>query len=89
MKGGKTYLYHQDPGHGWIAVKRKELDELGIAHLISEHSYQRGQTVYLEEDGDYKHFFHAYKERFLYKPVLESRHTNGSSPIRSYSRYRK
>ena len=34
----KTYTLHTDGGHGWIAVKLSELDELGrqIAELSNE-----------------------------------------------------
>jgi len=58
----KTYYYHQDPGHGWIAVKRKELERLGILDKISGFSYQNGDTVYLEEDCDATTFCNAKKE---------------------------
>ncbi len=26
-----SYTYHQDPGHGWIAVNREEVLALGLA----------------------------------------------------------
>ena len=55
----KTYVCHTDAGHGWIAVKRKELIRLGIIDEISHFSYQRGDTVYLEEDADATLFFNA------------------------------
>ena len=41
-----------DPGHSWLAVKRKLLSELGILDKVSSFSYQKGNTVYLEEDCD-------------------------------------
>ena len=44
--------FHSDSGHGWLAVKRKEVEELGISGAISDFSYQKGKTVYLEEDKD-------------------------------------
>jgi len=43
---------YNDPGHGWVAIKRSVLIKLGIEHKITSYSYQRGQTVYLEEDCD-------------------------------------
>ena len=46
----KTIVYYTDPGHGWFAVKRAELAQLGILGQVSHYSYQRGRTVYLEED---------------------------------------
>lgn len=68
-------------GYGWLAVKRAELSALGIRQKVSPFSYQRGDTVYLEEDcgmalfhkakgfTDCSHYANKYSER---------------SPIRSY-----
>lgn len=46
--------HYSDAGHGWIAVKRSVLIQLGLQANISAYSYQSktGSTVYLEEDGD-------------------------------------
>lgn len=81
-----TLNYFNDPGHGWVAVKRAKLIELGIADRISPYSYQRGATVYLEEDCDASLFLdtlnaagHTYTLRY--------KHTDRNSPIRSYERY--
>lgn len=46
-----------DGGHAWVSVKRKLLDELGILNEITSCSYQKGESVYLEEDCDYPRFF--------------------------------
>ena len=82
----KTYTFHQDPGHGWLAVKRQELVDLGIHEQISHYSYQRGKTVYLEEDCDLQIFLAAKK---LIKEAVSIRdsNTNKRSPIRSYESY--
>jgi hypothetical protein len=53
--------YIQDPGHGWIKVSRKLLQQLGIEHKITHYSYQRGDYVYLEEDCDASTFQAAMK----------------------------
>ena len=45
-------MMHSDAGHGWLAVKTKELVELGIADKISSYSFYKGKTTYLEEDCD-------------------------------------
>jgi hypothetical protein len=45
-------MMHADAGHGWLAVKTKELVELGIADKISSYSFYKGKTTYLEEDCD-------------------------------------
>lgn len=60
----KTYVFHTDPGHGWLAVPFKDLVELGIENKISDYSYSKGSTAYLEEDCDAAVFINAYKERF-------------------------
>ena len=41
---------YSDPGHAWGAVKRKVIDELGLTNTITGYSYQKGGTVYLEEE---------------------------------------
>ena len=56
----KSYKLHTDPGHGWLAVRTKELVELGIADQISRFSYVKGTTAYLEEDCDLTVFLKAY-----------------------------
>ena len=59
--------YYTDPGHGWVAVKRKLLNDLGIADKITYFSYQKGQTVYLEEDCDLATFATAMNLRGVTK----------------------
>lgn len=52
MTTTRKLTFYTDPGHGWLAVDRADLDALGIAHKITAYSYQRGDRVYLEEDVD-------------------------------------
>ena len=80
----KVKLY-TDPGHGWVAVKRKLLDELGIADKITYFSFQKGKTVYLEEDCDLSVFLKAKKEAGEEVEMLEVYQEN--TPIRSYPSY--
>jgi len=84
----KPVIYHQDPGHGWFGVKRAALAELGILDKVSHYSYERGATVYLEEDCDASLFFAAVRARLGRDPAYDSRHTDSRSPIRSYSSFR-
>lgn len=79
-------FYYQDPGHGWLAVKRSMLQTLGIEREISRYSYQRGGTVYLEEDCDFARFHHAAKAAGWTVDYVP-RHTDKRSPIRSYQRF--
>lgn len=78
------FVIYTDPGHGWLAVKRSLLQQLGIEHLITPYSYQRGQTVYLEEDCDFSRFHHAAKAAGI-EPNYFTKHTDRRSPIRSYA----
>lgn len=50
----KTFIFHEDPGHGWLEVPIKKLRELGIVNCISKYSYyhMEGCKAYLEEDCD-------------------------------------
>lgn len=59
----KTFKFHSDPGHGWLAVKRQLLIDLGILNTISHCSFQKGKTIYLEEDCDAPKFLAAYKAK--------------------------
>ena len=79
--------YYTDPGHGWIAVKRKMIDDLGIADQITAYSYVNGQTVYLEEDCDAVLLIQSLKKTGI-TVKIEQRNTNNRSPIRSYTRFK-
>ena len=82
----KTYVFYMDPGHGWLAVKRTELDRLGIADKITSCSYQRGGTVYLEEDRDMETFIAA-KRNAGDMFSFDNRHTDKNHQIRGYDPY--
>ena len=79
--------FYSDAGHGWAAVKRKTLAEMGLIEKISHYSYQRGQTVYLEEDCDLSLLIGVLKAKNI-TPVFTDSHTNGRSPIRSYDTFK-
>jgi len=81
--------YHltSDPGHGWLHVKRAELERLGIAGQITSCSYQRGAMTYLEEDRDMTTFIRA--KRALREPVEWVAHYCDYTPIRGYARFQR
>jgi hypothetical protein len=83
-----TFIYHQDPGHGWVAVRRSLLAELGLLDTITSYSYQRGAMVYLEEDLDAGYLFLALKERGIAYTLVE-RHIDARHWIRSYDHFTK
>lgn len=90
----KPITLHEDAGHGWYAVKRRALKELGLLSSITRFSYQKGDTVYLEEDCDATLFFESIRAIFgLKEPVrvkLGDVHIAkfyNSSPIRNYESF--
>jgi len=81
------YIFHADPGHAWLAVKRKELIKLGILDKITHFSYQKGGTVYLEEDCDAGIFIKAKK---VIGEVVEYRESHqDNTPIRRYEHFKQ
>jgi len=82
-----TLKSYSDPGHGWVAVKRKMLNEFGVAGKITHFSYQKGNTVYLEEDCDAPTLINAIALKGI---VVNYKHrqTDRRSPIRNYESYK-
>ena len=79
--------FYSDPGHGWGAVKRKVIDQLGIADKISTYSYQNGSNAFLEEDCDLSVLITTLKEKG-YEVKFKESHTNRQSKIRNYDTYK-
>jgi len=82
----QTYIFEQDPGHGWLHVRRSEIERLGIARVITPYSYQRCELVFLEEDCDLSTFMRA-KEAAGEPVIFDERHVAHTS-IRGYDAYR-
>ena len=80
---GSAYVYHQDPGHGWLAVPRSELARLNIEDKVSSYSYQSRDraTVYLEEDCDMSAFVKA--KEAIGETVYYRDHYIEQTPIRN------
>jgi hypothetical protein len=78
---------YNDPGHGWVAIKRDVLIKLGIEHKVSYYSYQRGQTVYLEEDCDMSLLISAARDAGITFGFVD-KYTQKRSPIRSYAQFK-
>lgn len=80
--------FYEDSGHGWGAVKRQLLVDLGIADQISTFSYQKGGTVYLEEDCDLPLLVRTLKAKAGVTGIdWQEYFTEGRHPIRSYHHY--
>ena len=71
----QSFVYYQDPGHGWIQVDTQVLEALGIDSKISSYSYISGTTAYLEEDCDAGLFIRAFEEKHGARPELVSRYS--------------
>jgi hypothetical protein len=80
--------FYSDPGHGWAAVKRKVLVELDILDKISAYSYQKGTTVYLEEDQDMTTFLTALLAKKGDSATYTTKYTDRRHPIRSYEHFK-
>lgn len=83
-----TLNIYSDPGHAWCKVSRKLLVDLGISDQITTYSYQRKDSVYLEEDCDLGTLIGALKDKGVAVKFKEF-HTNKQSKIRSYSHYKR
>jgi hypothetical protein len=84
----KTYIFHEDPGHGWLAVKLKELQDLNIVDKISSCSYIRGKTAYLEEDCDLSIFMEAREKAGKPLNINDTKRSfQEHTPIRGYDLY--
>ena len=81
------FTLYSDPGHGWLKVSKKLLNELNIADKISSYSYQRKDDAFLEEDCDLSVFFDAMNAKGR---TIEYRYqiTNKTSKIRKYESYK-
>ncbi len=77
-----TFVFHQDPGHGWLQVPLTLLHRLNVAGDISPYSYMDEQCGYLEEDADLSVFLRAAKAAGLHYQIID-RHCDDESPIRA------
>ena len=83
----KVFKFYESSSHGWYAVKRKYIEELGVLNKISECSFQHGGTVYLEEDGDALAFFEAYEKKFGSPPKIDTKDFNSEPSCTRYERF--
>jgi len=83
-----TVNVYADPGHSWAAIKRNKAIEIMKIHFadISNFSYQRGKTIYLEEDDDFPLFVSCAKAEKIKLDICHH-HTNRVSQIRNYASF--
>jgi len=80
------FIFHTDPGHGWLEVDKDLVLKLGTK--ISTYSYIKDGKVYLEEDCDATAFISDLKDAGLKFTVIPRR-VDYDSPVRSYNRVKK
>jgi hypothetical protein len=86
MKG--QYFLHSDAGHGWLEVPYSDLVNIGVDKEISSFSYQKGDMIYIEEDGDLCRFINAYIKHMDSEPkILSTGHCPNYSSIRNLPHY--
>jgi hypothetical protein len=83
----KTFPLIQDPGHAWARVPRKVLISSGCAGSISNHSMERGNNVYLEQDSDLQTFIEARNSKGLVTKFAEYTNKSRESRIRRYDSF--
>jgi hypothetical protein len=83
----KTYIWAIDAGHEWLAVRKSELEDLGIADQISAYSYQKGSTAYLEGDCDAARFLDAYRAKYGVEAKTKEGKRWDTQPCRSFEQY--
>ena len=82
-----TIIVYNDPSHAWGKVKRKVLDNLGIAQQVSSYSYQYKDNVCLEEDADLSLVCRHLLLNTDVQIKFVEKHSDRDSRIRSYERY--
>jgi len=83
-----TVNIYVDPSHSWAAIKRDTAVAIMEDHFadISEYSYQRGKTIYLEEDDDFPLFVSCAKAKEVELEICYH-HTDRISQIRNYASF--
>ncbi len=59
----KNVTFYHDPGHGWLAVRFRDIVELGIEEKITPFSFMLKGRAYHEEDLDMGIFLDAVEEQ--------------------------
>jgi hypothetical protein len=81
----RTFIYLQDPGHGWLIVARSDLADTGMSPAdFSVCSYVSADSLALEEDCDMPSFLKRLDERHI-PHRLREQHTNGGAYVRRWA----
>lgn len=84
-----TLRFVSDPGHGWLAVPRRLVEQAGVERDVSSFSYQSadGKTVYLEEDCDASLFMDAAAKQGIAVKVVHASPSNSDSFVRRLPKF--
>jgi len=81
-----SLTFHSDPDHGWLAVDRNRIADLGICHRVSTDSYVCDWKAFLEKDYDMPEFLEA-AERVGWTVTFNESHYETRCNIRNLPRY--
>lgn len=89
----KCFLFHEDPGHGWLEVSMADLSAVNLTpNDFSSFSYERntarGRRYFLEEDCDATVFITAYRRQHGRSPEHRAVCHHNSAPCRNYRHLR-
>ena len=76
-----TFVFHEDPGHGWLEVTRADMAKVNLSPSdFSGYSYRnsRDSKYYLEEDADATKFLVAWRDRFGSLPKFDNRYRHNT-----------
>jgi len=83
----RTFIYYTDPGHGWVKVPVRLLNNIGIADKITSFSYYRNGFAFLERDTDMALLVNKLRQLNI-EPKFKSQHTDNLSKIRNYRSFK-
>jgi len=81
-----TLQMFTDPGHGWIKISLKHLNQLNLIDKITSYSYINNNHAYLEQDCDASLLMHTLKDNNV-SYEFRYHHSNTSSKLRYYDSY--
>lgn len=81
-----TLQVFTDPGHGWIKISLKHLNQLKLIDKVSTYSYINNNHAYLEEDCDASLLIKTLEENNV-SYEFRYNHSNTSSKLRYYDSY--
>lgn len=82
-----SYDIYNDGGHGWLKVRKSDIENLGINDKITHYSYMRNDWAYLEEDCDAPLYVNALIAKYGKQPKFRNHYCDRLSKIRTYQHF--